>query len=393
MPVSDRTRARFVLPEGIVYLDGNSLGPLTHVARDRIAREAAQMWGQGLIGSWNAGWMELPERVGDRIAPLIGAAPGSVTVADSTSINLYKVLMAATAGTTRRVILSDTGNFPTDLYVARGIADDRDFTLRLVEPESVAEAIDETVAVLMLTQVDYRTGRLHDLPGLTARAHDAGALAIWDLAHSAGALPVDLTGAGADYAVGCGYKFLNGGPGAPAFVYVRPDHTAALPAAIRGWMGHAEPFAFSTEYQPRPDIHRLRVGTPPILSLAALDAAVDVWDEVTVEEVRADAITLSEQFITEVEARCPDLVLASPRDPSQRGSQVSFRHHQGYAVMQAMIARGVVGDFRTPDILRFGITPLYTTAAELEHAAETLGDVLKSGVWTDPEYAQRAKVT
>jgi kynureninase len=390
---ADRTRRLFDLPEGIVYLDGNSLGPLTHAAKARVIRELEQGWGRELIGAWNtSGWMDLPERVGDRIAALIGAAPGTVTVADSTSVNLHKVLMAAPVGS-RTTILSDTGNFPTDLYVAAGVAAQRGLRLKTVEPDAVESDIDGSTAILMLTEVDYRTGRRHDMASVTSRAHAAGAVTVWDLAHSAGAFPVDLAGTRADYAVGCGYKYLNGGPGAPAFVYARPDRAADLATAIQGWMGHAEPFAFDPGYRPRPDIHRLRVGTPPILSLAALDAALDVWNVVTPAEAFTESIALSERFVAEVERRCPDLLLASPRDPHRRGSQASFRFAEGYAAMQALIANGVIGDFREPDIMRFGITPLYLGEADILRAAEILERVIDERLYDRPEFRVRKQVT
>ena len=393
MALADRTRNLFDLPDAIIYLDGNSLGPLTHAAKDRVRREVETGWGRELIGAWNAsGWMELPERVGDRIARLIGAAPGTVTVADSTTINLYKVLMAAPVGT-RTKILTDTGNFPTDLYVAAGVAQQRRLTIETVAPEAIDGGLDETVAILVLTEVDYRTGRLHDMAALTARAQSVGAITIWDLCHSAGALPIDLTSAGADYAVGCGYKYLNGGPGAPAYVYVRPDRASTIATAMQGWMGHANPFAFDPDYHPRPDVHRLRVGTPPILSLAALDAALDVWDGISLDEVRADSIILSERLIAEVERRCPALVLASPRDPAQRGSQVSFRFPHGYAAMQALIARGVIGDFRAPDLMRFGLTPLYLTEADVVRAAGIIEAVIRDRTYERVEFQTRNKVT
>jgi kynureninase len=391
--LADRTRKRFDLPERIIYLDGNSLGPLTFAARDRIRREVDEGWGKQLIGAWNtSGWMDLPERVGDRIAKLIGAAPGTVTVADSTTINLYKVLMAAPVGD-RIKVLTDTGNFPTDLYVAAGVAKQRGLSIEAVAPEAIAASLDDTVAILLLTEVDYRTGRLHDMASLNAQAQAAGAVTVWDLCHSAGALPVDVTATGADYAVGCGYKYLNGGPGAPAYVYVRPDRAATLLTAVQGWMGHANPFAFDPSYHPRPDIHRLRVGTPPILSLAALDAALDIWDDVSIDEVRADSISLSERFIAEVERRCPELILASPRDPADRGSQVAFRFPDGYAAMQALIAHGVVGDFRAPDVMRFGLTPLYVTEAEVDHAVEILEGILRNKTHALPRFRTRKKVT
>lgn len=393
MPLADRTRKLFDLPDGLVYLDGNSLGPLTFAAKDRVRRELEQSWGRDLIGAWNAaGWMDLPERVGDGISTLIGAAPGTVTVADTTTVNLYKVLMAAPlSGRTR--ILTDTGNFPSDLYVAAGVATQRGLTVETVAPGDIAAHLDETVAILLLTEVDYRTGRLHDMVALTAKAHAAGIVTVWDLCHSAGALPVGLASAGADYAVGCGYKYLNGGPGAPAFVYARPDRTAPLATAMQGWMGHAKPFDFDPQYHPRPDIHRFRVGTPPILSLVALDAALHVWDGVSLAGVRAESIALSELFIAEVERRCPELTLASPRDPAQRGSQVSFRFAHGYAAMQALIADGVVGDFRAPDIMRFGITPLYLRESDIVRAVETLEHVLRDRLYERPEFTARRKVT
>ena len=342
--------------------------------------------------------MDLPTRVGDRIGRLIGANPGTVVAADSTSINVHKVLSAALQLVPgRRVILSDTGNFPTDLYMAQGLINQLDagHELRLVEPEAVADAIDETIAAVMLTEIDYRTGRRHDMAALTEAAHRAGAIAIWDLAHSAGALPVDLTGTNADFAVGCGYKYLNGGPGAPAFLYVRSDHQETIAPALSGWLGHAAPFDFDTSYAPGPGIERMRVGTAPILALAALDTALDLWDDIDMADVRARSIELSELFIAEVEAKTAGqgVTLASPRDSTIRGSQVSFRYVEGYAVMQALIARGVIGDFRAPDILRFGFTPLYTTDDEVRAAAEHLADILATREWDKPEFKVRAKVT
>lgn len=391
-----RTRTLFDLPPGIVYLDGNSLGPLPTAVRARLSREIDAEWGRKLIGGWNlSGWYRLPETVGDKIARLIGAPAGSVVAGDSTSINLHKALTASLSMTERKVVLSDTGNFPTDLYVAQTAlaALRKGHELKLVAPEEVAEAIDERVAVLMLTEVDYRTGRLHDMKALTAKARAAGALTIWDLAHSAGALPVDLAGADADFAVGCGYKYLNGGPGAPAFIYVKPGSAQTAQPAVAGWMGHEAPFAFDTDYRPAVGSTRMRVGTPPILSMAALDAALDAWDGIEMAEVRRASIALSELFIAEVERSCPGLVLASPRKPEHRGSQVSFRHEHGYAVMQALIARGVIGDFRTPDIMRFGFTPLYLRKEDVRQAVGTLAEIIASGDWDKPEFHARAAVT
>ncbi|WP_187970739.1 kynureninase [Aquibium microcysteis] len=393
----DATRALFDLPEGVVYLDGNSLGPLPRASRERVAREVSQSWGTLLIRGWNeAGWMDLPQVVGDKIGRLVGAPAGSVVAGDSTSVNLFKALTAALSlSGERKVVLSDSGNFPTDLYVAQQAlaALGRGHDLKIVAPEAVEHAIDETVAVLMLTQVDYRTGRLHDMAALTAKAQAAGAVTVWDLAHSAGALPVDLQGAGADFAIGCGYKYLNGGPGAPAFIYVRPGLGDRVSPALAGWMGHAAPFAFDLGYAPAEGVNRMRVGTPPILSMASLDAALEVWDGVSMADLRARSIELSETFIAEVEARCPQLALASPRDPERRGSQVSFAFSEGYAAMQAAIANGVVGDFRAPDIMRFGFTPLYVGLDDVLRAAATLERVMGERLWDRPEFKQRAKVT
>jgi kynureninase len=393
----ETTRALFELPDGVIYLDGNSLGVMPKAARARVVTELDVSWGRELIRAWNtAGWIDLPARIGDRIGTMIGAPAGSVVVADSTSINLYKALTSALQlSGDRQVILSDSGNFPTDLYVAEGVIRtlDKGHRLKIVAPEDVEAAIDEHVAVLMLTQVDYRTGRLHDMARLTAKAREREIVAIWDLAHSCGALPVDLTAAGADFAIGCSYKYLNGGPGAPAFIYVRPDHQEKIQPALSAWMGHAAPFEFPLNYTPAPAIDRMRTGTPPVLSLTALDAALTVWDGVSMEAVRARSIELSELFIKHVEDLCPELELASPRDPSRRGSQVSFRFHEGYAAMQALIADNVIGDFRAPDIMRFGFTPLYVTFADVEEAARRLHVIIRDRLWDRPEFKARSKVT
>ncbi len=392
------TRAQFHLPEGVTYLDGNSLGPLPRAAAARVASAVTEEWGEMLIGGWNkAGWMAQPDRLGDRIGRLIGAEPGHVTVGDTLSIKVYQALAAALALAPqgRRVVLSDTGNFPTDLYMAEGLlrALGQGHQLVTVAPEEVEERLGPDVAVLMLTEVDYRTGRLHDMARLTARAHESGALAVWDLAHSAGAIEVDLAGSGADFATGCTYKFLNAGPGAPAFIYVAPRHASRAEATLQGWLGHDAPFAFERSYRAAPGVARMRVGTPPVLQMAALDAALDVWDRVDMAELRARAAALSERFIVGMEAACPALSLVSPRDPARRGSQVSFRFEEGYAAMQAAIARGVVGDFRAPDIMRFGITPLYLNEADIDRAIEILADVMATAAWDRPEYRARAAVT
>lgn len=391
------TRAKFHIPDGIIYLDGNSLGPLPIAAKARAAKVIEEEWGGELIKGWNtAGWMVQPRKVGDRIARLIGAPEGSVVMGDTLSIKVYQALASALEmRPDRRVIVSDNGNFPTDLYMAQGLIASlgRGHELKVVDPEAVEAAIDESVAALMITEVDYRTGRKHDMAKLIAKAHAVGALVIWDLAHSAGAIPVDLEGAGADFAVGCTYKYLNGGPGAPAFIYVAEEHADAARPALSGWMGHEAPFAFDQDYRPGTGIERMRVGTPPIIALAVLDAALDAWEGVDMADVRRKSVELSELFIREVEARCPDLVLASPRDSAVRGSQVSFRHPQGYAIMQALIARGLIGDFRAPDALRFGFTPLYIGEEEVLGAVSIMEDVLSKRSWDKPEYHRRGLVT
>lgn len=391
------TRAAFALPEGVIYLDGNSLGPLPRAAAARVADCLTKEWGEMLITAWNrAGWMDLPRRLGDRIGRLIGAPPGTVVLGDTLSIKVYQALASALEMRPgRRVILSDTGNFPSDLYMADGLVRTlgRGYELRTVAPEAVEAAITPEVAVLMLTEVDYRTGRRHDMAALTAKAHAAGALAVWDLAHSAGAVEVDLIACRADFAVGCTYKYLNSGPGGPAFIYIAPHLAPQVRPALSGWLGHAAPFAFDLDYRPGAGIERMRVGTPPILQMAALDASMDIWDRVEMADVRARSIELTEAFIKGVEAACPGLTLASPRDPAARGSQVSFRHPEGYAIMQALIARGVIGDFRAPDILRFGFTPLYTTMEDVAGAVAILKDIMAGDLWNREEYRHRARVT
>ena len=391
------TRAMFHLPKGMIYLDGNSLGPLPRTAAARVERTITQEWGEMLITGWNkAGWMDQPRAIGDRIARLIGAEPGHVVMGDTLSIKVYQALASCLQmNPSRRVILSDTGNFPSDLYMAQGLCRTLGpgYVLKTVAPEDVADAIDDTIAVLMITEVDYRTGRKHDMAALTARAHATGALTVWDLAHSAGALPVDLAGCGADFAVGCSYKFLNSGPGGPAFIYVAPRHANAVLPALSGWLGHAAPFDFDQTYTPGPGIERMRVGTPPVLQLAALAASLDIWDLVDMQDLRAASLDLSDQFMQGVKSACPQLELATPRDRAMRGSQVSFRHTDGYAIMQALIAGGVIGDFRAPDILRFGITPLFINAGDVATAIDRLAAVMDGALWDRPEYKFRAKVT
>lgn len=389
--VYEDTKALFHLPDGVIYLDGNSLGALPLGVAERVSRVITTEWGNELIRAWNtAGWYVQPRRVGDRIARLVGAESGSVMVGDTLSLKVYQALAAALdMNVPRKIVLSDTGNFPTDLYMAEGLIATlgRGHQLRLVAPEEIESALSEEIAVLYITEVDYRTGRRHDMAKLTAKAHALGIVTVWDLAHSAGALPVDLASCGADFAAGCTYKYLNAGPGAPAFLYVAPRHADGARAALSGWMGHAKPFAFELAYAAAGGIERMRVGTPPVLAMAALEASLDIWDRVDIAEVRARSLALGDLLIAEVESRCcPSLKLVTPRAHDRRGSQVSFAFDGGYAAMQALIARGVIGDFRAPDIMRFGITPLYVGEAEMLRAAEIIQEVVAGEVWRRPEY-------
>ncbi len=391
-------RGRFALPPGVIYLDGNSLGPLPRATPGRVAEVVTQEWGEGLIRSWNdAGWIGLAARVADGIARLVGAVPGSVAVADSTSVNLFKLLGGALALRPGcRAIVSERDNFPTDLYVAQGLAAflGGQHTVRLVEPGGALDAIDGDTAVVMLSHVNYRTGAMHDMAGVTRAAQDRGALVLWDLAHSAGAMPVDLSAADADFAVGCGYKFLNGGPGAPAFLYVAPRLHAALRLPITGWLGHAAPFAFEAEYRPGPGLMQATVGTPPILSLAALDVGVGLALEAPLSDVRDKSVRQVALLAAMIEQAAPGLFRRiTPENPARHGSQLCLSHPDAYAVMQALIGRGVIGDFRAPDILRFGITPLTLGYAELWDAAAVLGDIMAEGAWRDPRFAVRRAVT
>ena len=404
-------RDQFQLNDGEIYLDGNSLGVLPRATAARVQQTVAQEWGQGLIRSWNdAGWIDLPQRLGDKIARLVGAARGELVVADSTSVNLYKVMSAALGlvaadapgrtrpGRTR--ILSERSNFPTDLYIADGLARQHGMTLELLEPDEIPDQLDDRVAVLMLTHVNYRTGRMHDMAALTRAAHDVGALAVWDLAHSAGAVPVDLNGAGADFAVGCGYKYLNGGPGAPAFVWAHARHADRMHQPLSGWMGHAAPFQFTPDYQPAPGIDRYLCGTPALLSMTALECGIDSVLAAEplggMQALREKSVALTGLFIELVEERCAGhgLKLVSPRDPALRGSQVCFAREEGaYAIVQALIERGVIGDFRAPDVLRFGFTPLYTRYADVWEAVERLHQVLAEGLWREARFQRLAAVT
>ena len=408
-------RDLFDLPPGVIYLDGNSLGALPRAVPARVAQVVAQQWGQDLIKSWNsAGWFALPRRVGDRIAPLIGAGGGEVVATDTTSINLYKVLsaalnIAAQDAPGRRTIVSERSNFPTDLYIAEALCRERGCTLRLIEPHEVAASLTPDVAVLMLTHVNYRTGAMHDMAAVTAAAHAAGALVVWDLCHSAGAVPVDLSGAQADFAVGCSYKYLNGGPGAPAFVWVQPRHVARCWQPLAGWWGHAQPFAFTPDYQPAMDITRYQCGTQPIVSLSALDCALDVFAAAEklggMAALRAKSLALTDLFIDAVEALCPGaFTLVTPRAHARRGSQVCLTPTaqlpagSAYAIVQALIARGVIGDFRAgdaqqPDILRFGFTPLYLSFDNVLGAAQALAEVVRTREYAQARFHHKQAVT
>lgn len=430
-------RARFALPEGVIYLDGNSLGALPEATPERLAEVVRGEWGEGLIRSWNsADWIGMPQRVGGKIAPLIGAEADEVIAADSTSTNLFKLIAAALhMRPGRKAILSEPGNFPTDLYMIAGLEAQGLATRRLAPRDGLVEALDEDVALLLLTHVHYKTGEVFDMAALTRAAHEAGALVLWDLSHSAGAIPVDLNGCvsdgdGADFAVGCGYKYLNGGPGAPAFAYAARRHHEALQQPLTGWMGHAAPFAFSDDYAPAPGIARLLTGTPPILGLAALECGVDLIAEIGIERLAEKSRALSEFFrrclaawnVGEkalspsaervgrgeqalplhnspspkpppLKGRGSMLDLASPADPARRGSQLSFRHPGAYAICQALIARGVIGDFRDPDILRFGFAPAYVSFEDVAEAARHLAEVLETGEWRREDFRKRAAVT
>jgi kynureninase len=387
----------FELPDGMIYLDGNSLGPLPKSVNAALSSMVTDQWGAHLIKGWNVDdWMGQPMRIGNMVGKLIGAPDSSVTMGDTLSVKVYQALSAAVQmRPDRRVILSDSGNFPSDLYMAQGLIAqlDQGHELRIVDPLDVMDAITDDVAAVMITQVDYRSGRMHDMAAITAKAHDAGAVMIWDLAHSAGAVPVDLAACNCEFAVGCTYKYLNGGPGAPAFIYVRPDVIESIKPALSGWLGHDAPFAFEQTYRPAMGIERMRVGTPPVLQLTALESALAVWNGVDMADVRAASIRLTDLFIKQVEKRCPSLTLFSPRNGADRGSQVSFASDNGYAVMQALIARNVIGDFRAPNLIRFGFTPLYIDEADVIGAVDILADVLDNRLWDDPEYIVKGRVT
>lgn len=397
-------KARFDLPPGVLYMDGNSLGVMPRAAAARAAEVITQEWGTGLIRSWNtAGWFELPSRLGDKLAGLLGAKEGELVITDTTSLNIFKALAASLRiqqkrRPERRVILSERDNFPTDLYMIQGMIDllQQGYEMRLIDDElPLDRALDEDVAVVLLSHVNYRSGQMHDMAAVTRQAHERGALVIWDLAHAAGAVPVDLNGADADYAVGCTYKYLNGGPGSPAFIWVAPRHIPDFWQPLSGWWGHQRPFDMTVAYEPAGGIRRYLCGTQPIVSLAMVECGLDVAREADMAEVRRKSLALGDLFIALVEERCAGhpLTLVTPRDHAQRGSHVSLRHPNGYEVMQALIARGLIGDYREPEVLRFGLTPLYFGYADVWDAVEILKDVLDSKAWDKPEFKQRSAVT
>ncbi|QHC99468.1 kynureninase [Pseudomonas sp. S04] len=397
-------REQFTLPAGVIYLDGNSLGARPVAALERAQAVIAQEWGDGLIRSWNsAGWRDLPQRLGNRLASLIGAGDDEVVVTDTTSINLFKVLGAALkvqAGRApeRKVIVSESSNFPTDLYIAQGLMDllQQGYSLRLVDtPEALAQAIDQDVAVVLLTHVNYKTGYMHDMAAMTALIHECGALAIWDLAHSAGAVPVDLRQADADYAIGCTYKYLNGGPGSQAFAWVSPKLCDLVAQPLSGWFGHVRQFDMESGYEPSKGIARYLCGTQPITSLAMVECGLDIFAQTDMPSLRRKSLALTDLFIQLVEERCAahDLTLITPREHAKRGSHVSFEHPQGYAVIQALIARGVIGDYREPRIMRFGFTPLYTSFTEVFDAVQILGEILDQETWAQAQFQVRHSVT
>ncbi|WP_339070654.1 kynureninase [Pseudomonas idahonensis] len=397
-------RQQFALPEGVIYLDGNSLGARPVAALERARQVIEQEWGDGLIRSWNsAGWRDLSQRLGDRLAPLIGAGSGEVVITDTTTINLFKVLSAALRvqaerAPERRVIVSESSNFPSDLYIAEGLTQmlEQGYSLRLVDsPDQLPAAIDQDVAVVMLTHVNYKTGYMHDMQAVTRLIHEAGALSLWDLAHSAGAVPVELNRSGADYAIGCTYKYLNGGPGSQAFAWVAPALCNLVTQPLSGWFGHARQFDMATQYEPASGIARYLCGTQPITSLAMVECGLEVFEQTDMQSLRRKSLALTDLFIELVEQRCAghDLKLVTPRDHAKRGSHVSFEHPEGYAVIQALIARGVIGDYREPRIMRFGFTPLYTRFSEVWDAVQILGEILDQKTWAQAQFQVRHSVT
>ena len=391
------TKSQFHLPKGIIYLDGNSLGPLPKKAQDRIQHTLNYEWGEMLVTGWNkAGWMDQPNKVGDRIAKLIGATSKTVTVGDTLSIKVFQALASATNyQKNRKVLLTDSSNFPSDIYAAQGLVNmlQNDHQVKIVSTDDLIDNINENVAAVFFTEVDYKTGRRYDAKKIIKEAKQNGSLVILDLAHSAGAIDTDLTELEVDLAVGCTYKYLNGGPGSPAFIYVNPNLVNSLDPCLYGWLGHKNPFDFSLNYYPASGIDRMRVGTPPVIAMAALEASLDIWETVNINDVRETSIQLTDQFIKGVEQKCPMLQLITPRLPENRGSQVSFSFEHGYAAMQACIERGVIGDFRAPDVMRFGFTPLFIDSQDVERAIETLAEIMSKDLWNDPKFQKRNKVT
>ena len=388
-------RDRFALPEGVIYLDGNSLGALPRATAAHLAQVIENEWGTGLVRSWNdADWIDAPRRIGANIARLIGAQADEVLVADSTSVNIYKLLRAAlSADPARHTIVTEPGNFPTDIYIAHGIAaDDPGVRVNMAPREGIVDASGPGTVVL-LTHVHYRTGEMYDMAAVNRAVKERGGIVVWDLSHTVGAVELDLAAAGAELAVGCGYKYLNGGPGAPSFVYIARPLQARLNSPLTGWLSHAQPFAFADDYETASGIDRFMCGTPPILSFAALECGVDLYLEADMALVAAKGQQLCDVFIEQVEARCPNLKLVTPRDPKVRGSHVSFRHEHAYAVMQALIARGVIGDFREPDVLRFGFAPLYNTFTDAWRGADVLVEVLDARAWDDAAFNVKSRVT
>lgn len=394
-----KKRKLFKLPKNKIYLDGNSLGVLPKASIARVKHLVEGEWGQDLITSWNKhGWWNLPQVIGDKIAKLIGAVPNSMVVADTISVNLFKVLSAAmTMRPERKVVLSDSGNFPSDLYVAQGLSQflTGKIELKTVEPEQIVDAISEDVAVVMLTETDYRSARRHDMQAITAKAHSVGALVIWDLAHSAGAVPVDVMACDADFAVGCTYKYLNGGPGAQAFLFVNPRLQQSAVPALVGWWGHANPFAFSNDFAPADGVRWFQSGTQGMLNMVALDAAMDAWKGVWMERLYAKAVKQCAMFTELVEHQCGafGVSLYGERNFHQRGSHVYLQHPHAYAVIQALISRGVVGDFRAPNLMRFGFTPLYTSYVDVFDAAQHLYEVLSKRLWNKKKFLRKHSVT
>lgn len=392
-----KTKSLFNLPEQIIYLDGNSLGPLPKAASTYVKNMMEKKWGKLLISGWNKdGWMDQPKKVGNRIAKLVGAENDHIIVGDTLSIKIYQALDSALKlNKNKKIILTDSGNFPSDIYIADGLIKSLNLghELRIVEPEQIADSLTDEIAVLLLTEVDYRTGRKHDMNTLTSRAHELGILTVWDLAHSAGAINVQLENCNVDFAAGCTYKYLNGGPGSPAFLYVSPRHINTIEPILKGWMGHASPFNFEEKFIAARGIDRMRIGTPPVIATVSLEAALDIFDKTNMPDIHQKSIELTEVFINEIEKKCPMLKLASPRDANLRGSHVSYHFENGYAVIQALIERGVIGDFRAPDIIRFGFTPLFIDKDDVLKAVKILDGIMKNSCWDKPEFKKKQFVT